>query len=82
MVREVAAGQTEPARAGGVTMGCSRPFYANCPKEGNSAPQMGCFGCIYHTSDDFPAYTTSVAKHIHEFTTDELLAEIRRRLGT
>lgn len=64
-------------------MGCT---YAN----GIQCPYTGCIGwpCPYYlkytsapTVPDI-SYMPSMAKHIHEFTTDELLAEIRRRCGT
>ena len=68
-------------------MGCSKPQWVPCPQGDSTAPN--CTGCQYHTIETngsawYPSYQylSSVAKHIHEFTTDELLAELKRRCGT
>jgi len=64
-------------------MGCSKPQFTSCPMNNRTAPQLNCWGCQYHTieSNGSAMYYPSVAKHIREFTTDELLAEIKRRMG-
>lgn len=61
-------------------MGCSKPSFSPCPK-GYGTSYLGCFGCMYHIPD-YAVYMPSAAKRINEFTTDELLAEIKRRVGT
>jgi len=66
-------------------MGCSKPRYVQCPKASLTDPDPMCFGCQYHTIESNGTgmyYYPSVAKHISEFTADELLAEIKRRMGT
>ena len=65
-------------------MGCSKPQTIPCPKAGPFT-LVSCFGCQFHVIESNGTgslYMPSIAKHIHEFTTDELLAEIRRRCGT
>jgi hypothetical protein len=70
----------------GRVMGCSKPQMMACPRADPLTPTF-CFGCTYHileSSGTGPGsmYYPSMAKHINEFTTDELLAEIKRRMGT
>lgn len=65
-------------------MGCSKPDHIPCPRAGTTAPF--CIACRYHylTIRDenctSMSYFSPVAKTIDQFTTDELLAEIRRRM--
>ena len=66
-------------------MGCSKPQFVTCPMANRTAPQLNCWGCQFHTIESTgtdAVYYPSVAKHITEFTSDELLAEIKRRAGT
>lgn len=63
-------------------MGCSKPLWEPCP-------QSTCTSlCPYwaypglSSGGSATSYNSGVAKRITEFTTDELLAEIRRRCGT
>jgi len=66
-------------------MGCSKPNYMGCPRASITDPYQMCFGCRYHTFEcdgTTMYYCTPVAKCINEFTTDELLVEIKRRMGT
>lgn len=64
-------------------MGCSKPSFTPCP-EGCGTSYLGCFGCMYHIPDytAYPAYVSGAAKPIDQFTNDELLAEIKRRMGS
>jgi len=64
-------------------MGCSKPDWVPCPQTGATSPN--CLGCGYHFYDTVGYTATTpcaLPKYIHQFTTDELLAEIRRRCGT
>jgi hypothetical protein len=65
-------------------MGCSKPPPVRCPQNtcGLSVPNCGP-GCSYFFWDTVTGgiiYTASPSKTIDQFTTDELLAEIRRRV--
>jgi hypothetical protein len=68
-------------------MGCSKPDNIPCPQAGSPSPL--CIACGYyyiHIDDGCTASISwnipKVAKFIDQFTTDELLAEIKRRMGT
>ena len=63
-------------------MGCTKPEYLPCPKA-NPFATVSCFGCQYHMIESNGTgiiYYSGMAKTIDQFTTDELLAEIRRRM--
>ena len=61
-------------------MGCSRPMHVPCPQGGLET--SSCFGCYYHIYNSSGAgyVIVSAAKTVDQFTTEELLAEIRRRI--
>jgi hypothetical protein len=69
---------------GGVKMGCSKPDYVGCPRGSLTDPTPTCIGCMYHiiesTGTEIIYYPNPMAKTIDQFTTDELLAEIRKRI--
>lgn len=61
-------------------MGCSRSANMLCPRANRTAP-VDCTGCIYyfpeHTSY---SYTYSMVKFLYQFTDEELIEELKRRL--
>jgi len=65
-------------------MGCSKPPIMPCPKNPSGLSFVSCgTDCRYFFWDTVSGsaiYTTGLSKTIDQFTTDELLAEIRRRM--
>ena len=60
-------------------MGCSKPAAVPCPYYPIAeCPQY----CQYYLKEPVYFYDCSMPRLITQFTNDELLAEIKRRLGT
>jgi hypothetical protein len=62
-------------------MGCSKPVHLPCPQRGTTEPL--CIACGYYYIQITGLLSINWAatpKLIHEFTNDELLAEIHRRM--
>lgn len=59
-------------------MGCSKPYLQPCPSHSG----YGCQGCEYftYTLGDSISYMPQMAKFISQFTNEELIAELQRRL--
>lgn len=64
-------------------MACSKPMNIQCPVMNTSAQHRTCFGCFYHIQDMYGcggSYYQGQSKLINQFTNDELIAELKRRL--
>lgn len=64
-------------------MGCTKPYLMPCPKNPCGISLTPCGpGCAYffYESGTDTSFVQTMPRTIDQFTTDELLAEIRRRM--